>query len=554
MNNYLFKIDLDDYSIAKMLSMVYETIKGRKLTKESLHLSAVDVVVEKLCDSLEMEEMEVALLSIVATTQGGPMVKIAKNMEMSWLEMADFDKYLRSLVEKKYLYKTQDDSVSQSYYLTKRAAEALMSNKPFKYVIPEELNATELAQYVMDTIRTYGSYIGEEKLKYCWDELEEVLQKNSQIKFATYVLREHDNYEDGIVLLWMIASSILQKRVCFGEHQMQMQLSKFDSLRYECTFSVASALQYLRKCGILEEACSKGMWDNESYSFTKTAADEIFADCNTKELLTFAEENLVKSSSNIAKMEMFYNAKEERQIERLAQLLEQSNLKKVMERLEKEGMRNGFTCLFYGAPGTGKTETVYQIARKTGRDLIVVDVAEIKSKWVGASEQRMRSLFAKYRKLVDNSQLTPILLFNEADAIIGIRKESANEAVDKMENALQNIILEEMESLKGIMIATTNLLANFDKAFERRFLYKIEFKKPEKEPMAKIWMSKMKDINEEKAKILAEKYPLSGGQIENICRKAKVEMILDDKSVFGYKDIVELCEEEVLNRKKSIGF
>lgn len=155
------------------------------------------------------------------------------------------------------------------------------------------------------------------------------------------------------------------------------------------------------------------------------------------------------------------------------------------------------------------------------------------------------------------SDISPSLwtiIIYEADAIIGIRKKSAAEAVDKMENALQNIILEEMECLKGIMIATTNLLANFDRTFERRFLYKIEFKRPEKEPMAKIWMSKMKDINVEDAKKLAAKYPLSGGQIENICRKAKVEMILDDKSALGYEEIVELCEEEVLCRKKSIGF
>lgn len=45
---------------------------------------------------------------------------------------------------------------------------------------------------------------------------------------------------------------------------------------------------------------------------------------------------------------------------------------------------------FYGSPGTGKTETVYQVARATGRDILRVDVDKIKSCWVGESEQNMK--------------------------------------------------------------------------------------------------------------------------------------------------------------------
>ena len=49
-------------------------------------------------------------------------------------------------------------------------------------------------------------------------------------------------------------------------------------------------------------------------------------------------------------------------------------------------------------------------------------------------------------------------------SILGIRQEGAERAVDKMENSIQNIILQEMESLEGIMITTTNLTSNLDKA------------------------------------------------------------------------------------------
>lgn len=99
--------------------------------------------------------------------------------------------------------------------------------------------------------------------------------------------------------------------------------------------------------------------------------------------------------------------------------------------------------------------------------------------WVGQSEKNVKALFDRYREQVKRAKLTPILLFNEADAIIGKRKNGAENAVDKMENSLQNIILQEMETLEGIMIATTNLQQNMDKAFERELgVYRIEFKKP----------------------------------------------------------------------------
>lgn len=73
----------------------------------------------------------------------------------------------------------------------------------------------------------------------------------------------------------------------------------------------------------------------------------------------------------------------------------------------------------------------------------------------------------------------PVLLFNEADAIISKRKDVGRSNVAQTENAMQNIILEELENFEGIFIATTNLVSHLITAFERRFLFKIEFRKPE---------------------------------------------------------------------------
>ena len=213
----------------------------------------------------------------------------------------------------------------------------------------------------------------------------------------------------------------------------------------------------------------------------------------------------------------------------------------------------------YGGPGTGKTETVYQLARQTGRDIMAIEVPQIKSKWVGDSEKNIKAVFEKYRAMVAKSKVAPILLFNEADAIIGVRKSGAENAVDKMENSIQNIILQEMETLNGIMIATTNLTENLDAAFERRFLYKIEFEKPDPCVRQHIWRTMLPELDDNECKALAEGFDFSGGQIENVARKYSIDGILDDlEQKDRLNELTSLCSEERINDsmadRRRVGF
>ena len=126
-----------------------------------------------------------------------------------------------------------------------------------------------------------------------------------------------------------------------------------------------------------------------------------------------------------------------------------------------------------------------------------------------------------------------------------------------MENAIQNIILQEMEQLEGIMIATTNLTKNLDKAFERRFIYKIEFERPTIEARTAIWQSMIPNLDEEVALSLAAQYDFSGGQIENIARKRTVSLILNGAEPSA-EQLNDFCRAEILSHKptehRKIGF
>lgn len=307
----------------------------------------------------------------------------------------------------------------------------------------------------------------------------------------------------------------------------------------------------------IEYTNDDGFVDRESFKITDNAKKQLFSELNLSSMRGSRPKGGIISFENIKPKQLFYNDKEQKQVEELATLLDEEHFQSIRNRLKETNFRSGFACLFYGAPGTGKTEAVLQIAKKTGRDLIQVNVSEIKSMWVGESEKNIKGIFDDYKKKVKQSTKAPILLFNEADAIIGKRQVGAERAVEKMENSIQNIILQEIEQLDGILIATTNLAENMDKAFERRFLYKIKFEKPDLDCRANIWQSMIPALNATDASYLANKYDFSGGEIENIARHYSIQSILHGKPENLVNSLAEFCESERLEgckTKRKVGF
>ena len=266
--------------------------------------------------------------------------------------------------------------------------------------------------------------------------------------------------------------------------------------------------------------------------------------------------NMLTSYKQLAQRPLYFSDKTEEQVQTLTNLLHEEQLAKVRQALKTHNMPLGFCCLFYGAPGTGKTELVQQLAIATQRDLFQVNIATLRDKYVGESEKQLKRIFDKYRSLVSTQEHAPILFFNEADAIFGNRMENTQRSVDKMENALQNIILQEMEVLDGIMICTTNLTSCLDKAFDRRFIYKVEFEKPTNQARKLIWQSMLSSLNDEQATELANRFDFSGGQIQNISRKQVINAIFSGKDELDYDQIKLDCQNESISRNSrgKVGF
>ena len=307
--------------------------------------------------------------------------------------------------------------------------------------------------------------------------------------------------------------------------------------------------------GIIEYCNDNGFENTSCLQFTDRSIEVLFAELEITTPKSIIGKDIIQHT-NIKTKKLFYNEREEKSINQLTNLFNKENLFAVLKNLENNGMRKGIICLFHGGPGTGKTETVYQLARKTERNIMLVDISESKSKWYGETEKKIKAIFDSYRAYIKEHREAPILLFNEADAIIGKRKDNSKDAVDRTENTVQNIILQEMETFEGIMIATTNLTQNIDKAFERRFLYKIEFDKPNVSVKERIWKTMLPILKKNERHELAQLYSFSGGEIENVVRKCTVENILNNKEV-SFNSIREYCDSELLYKKvemKKIGF
>ena len=157
--------------------------------------------------------------------------------------------------------------------------------------------------------------------------------------------------------------------------------------------------------------------------------------------------------------------------------------------------------------------------------------------------------FSSALKIKESVKVLLTLYGGPGTGKINKRTENISHSIEKMDNAMQNIILQEIEDLEGILIATTNLTSNLDSAFERRFLFKVEFNKPATDVKAKIWSSMLKNISDDDAKTLASKFDFSGGQIENIARKRTIDFILSGEFA-DIEGIETYCHNELLEDKK----
>ena len=537
-------------TLLQAMERVVELSKDSQMSQEFMKKAKAEI--QLLAKSYEITERQVVLFC-VCMEKGPRRVDyddLASHLDISKIKMMGYATDIDALVRRRLL-KYRDVKDEEDFDVPNAVVRCLKHNEV--YQLPQRTGLDCAALF--ELLDQWFDDLNDDAIGSCQlrDEIQSLLDDNPQVAFVRHLRQYGLSAENE-----MIAAFFCNRLVNNNDDDIRFnQLSDlFENSRdyNNAKAELRSAQHTLMKKKLVEHICEDGIADTSKYHLTADAQRDLLAELNINPI----EETLAGTLklSDLTPKKMFYPQEVEKQVNELSKLFQQEEFQKIQERMKEKGFRNGFACLFYGGPGTGKTETVYQLALQTGRSIMIVDVPQIKSKWVGDSEKNIKALFDRYREVVKRSKLAPILLFNEADAIIGKRQEGAERAVEKMENSIQNIILQEMEQLDGIMIATTNLQQNMDKAFERRFLYKIKFDKPTEEARAHIWHTMIPELSDWDIHTLASKYDFSGGQIENIARHYAIDSILHDPKENALSMLFRHCDNERLDEKnpRKIGF
>ncbi|MEZ4399281.1 MAG: ATP-binding protein [Kofleriaceae bacterium] len=176
------------------------------------------------------------------------------------------------------------------------------------------------------------------------------------------------------------------------------------------------------------------------------------------------------------------------------------------------------TCLFAGPPGTGKSMAAGIVARRLGRALVRVDLAQVVDKYIGETEKHLDGVFAAA------AGAGAALLFDEADALFGKRSE-VNDARDRYANIEVAFLLQRLEAHRGLVILTTNMRHNLDDAFLRRIHAVVEFPVPDGPERLAIWrrhMSAAHLADDVELEFFAKSFAMAGGDIRNAAATAVV--------------------------------
>ncbi len=516
------------------------------------------------CDVLKLTEQEVLLLCpfLKNSDKIYDFGDMARFYDCTSMKIMRYTSALKALYKKGYIKKDRHPGkegfkVSYDALETISQGRSLEDGAPGNELSPMEFMKRLNAVFESARRRSYDFETGRRcniEGSSVDDEVMILLRNNTHLNISCRILDMPISKLDKTILLYFCTEAVWDNNMNIDCDIMKRI---FDSDGLFAYREILAGEHELARRRLIEVVTEEGMFgEGDELSLTETAQNDLL-----KPDFNFVQKKKGKSFHNVLKSNLivekslFFGEQNKASLDTLKELLDEKRLVDIRQQLHFKGWGLGFTCLFYGAPGTGKTESVLQLARETGRDIMQVDISSVRTKWYGETEKLVKKVFTDYKDFVAQSEKTPILLFNEADGILSVRSELGADSTSctKTENAIQNILLQEMETFDGILIATTNLTNNLDAAFERRFLYKIKFEKPDLEAKSAIWCSLMPGLTKDDALILASEYDFSGGEISNIARKCFINELLFNQTT-TLEQIKATCSQEKLTKRVKIGF
>ncbi|HAS44150.1 MAG TPA: ATP-binding protein [Microscillaceae bacterium] len=213
------------------------------------------------------------------------------------------------------------------------------------------------------------------------------------------------------------------------------------------------------------------------------------------------------------------------------------------DKASSSGFRKGFIALLHGEPGTGKTLIATTIGKHTGLVTYQLKMSEVVSKYIGETSQNINKVFDELQRAIEWLKGKPSILFiDEADAILGKRSE-VNDSKDRYANLDVSNLLQRVEKFPGLIILATNFQQNIDPAFHRRINVQIHVPPPDADERTKLWKNycpaKYEFPADNFPRVMAEKFALTGAQINNIMKRATVMAHADSQTVLDFEAYIE---------------
>lgn len=544
--------------VLESIGKIYDEAKNCKL--EESFFSKIDHEISFLSEYFMTTKSQTFFISMVFalnyngdTVDLNDLIKYFDCNPMKILEYSDDFNFLHSsgIFEKqKSKHRMKLARTNDQFTINEKISEAILKNEPMPTI--QESKITDVFD-LLQKLYLFGEQRDDEEISTLelFLKCKELISKNLHFPLLKKVNLFKLKTEDSYLYFYLIWKTILGKEsIDIGKALETIYDNATTRVNYIQKFLHGD--NELIKNQLVEIVEAQFFNDTEVKLSEKSKS--LLSECEIKLFMNTKKKDNIISPDEINEKDLIFHETEMKQLFLLKELLKEKKFNETQKRLIEKKLPIGVTALLHGAPGTGKTEIVKQLARQTKRDLMKVEISQSKSMWFGESEKIIKRIFSDYKTFAKECKQTPILFFNEADAIISKRKEIGNSNVGQTENAIQNILLEELENFEGILIATTNLANNLDTAFERRFLFKVQFQKPDISIRSRIWKSKMPTLTQSDCNLLAENFEFSGGQIDNVLRKNEIHEIIHGEKVTVNKLMAFCSEETLLQNRTTIGF
>ncbi|MDD4990977.1 MAG: ATP-binding protein [Paludibacter sp.] len=542
-------------------NLIFENSKNSKLELRSD--KELDAAINMIATQFNISQIQSILLAVIFMfTMDDVDICTERIISFFGLKLPDFFTIKSDIEELIQIglikYKRENHSkntYNSTFTINQKVLDAIFNNKDINSALIEpDMSFVQFCGWIKRVIRNRS--VSDFSMFELSEKVNDIERRNPNILQIQQLKELKVNEEERMILYYLIES------VTDNEPTVNLRLIIIELFGIDNYISISSQFmqneQDLQLKGLVKVNANgyvNGYFDDATIGLTEKAYDLLLADSKVLYKNSPKTDHTIIRHESIIEKELFFNEKQGKEIDFFKESIKEENLDKLKSKLKQAGIQKSMIAIFEGVPGSGKTEVARQIAKSLQYDLFILDFTKMKSEYYSQSQKLVKEAFEEFRRVADANQNRMILLLNEADGLLHHRTNSeTNHSTDETENQIQNILLEEFEKGDYLIILTTNLLNNIDKAFLRRFLFKISFDYPDKSTMKKIYRSKLGWLSDKQLDELSH-IQLSGGEIDNVTVKVLMHEVFHNEKPSTYQ-LIDFCLQEKVEKRRlpKLGF